>query len=105
MSVHVVGDTRARLSVVCGMLEQMCAVSSELLSGASIRNKEIDSIVVSADLRLVENISALKAISAKMARVSKRIFLIEQRTRLATLQAYALGLPMCWSNPSVSYNC
>ena len=91
MPVHVVGDTRARLSVVCGMLEQTCAVSSELLSGASIRNNEIDSIVVSADLRLVENISALKAISAKMARVPKRIFLVEQRTRLATLQAYALG--------------
>jgi putative nucleotidyltransferase with HDIG domain len=91
MSIHVVGDTGARLSVICGMLEQTCAVSSELLSGAGIRNNEIDSIVVSADLRLVENISALKAISAKMARVSKRIFLIEQRTRLATLQAYALG--------------
>jgi hypothetical protein len=73
------------------MLEQTCAVSSELLSGAGIRNKDIESIVVSADLRLVENISALKSISAKMARVSKRIFLIEQRTRLATLQAYALG--------------
>jgi hypothetical protein len=70
MSIHVVGDTGARLSVICGMLEQTCAVSSELLSGAGIRNNEIDSIVVSADLRLVENISALKAISAKMARVS-----------------------------------
>ena len=73
------------------MLEQTCAVSSELLSGASIRNKDIESIVVSADLRVVETISALKAISAKMIRVPKRIFLIEQRTRLATLQAYALG--------------
>ena len=79
MSVHVVGDTRARLSAVCGMLEQTCAVSSELLSGASIRNKEIDSIVVSADRRVVETISALKAISAKTTRVPKRIFLIEQR--------------------------
>jgi len=62
-----------------------------IVGTAQRRNKEIDSIVVSADLRLVENISALKAISAKMARVRKRIFLVEQRTRLATLQAYALG--------------
>jgi len=91
MSVHVVGDTRARLSAVCGMLERTCAVSSELLNGASIRSKDIESIVVSADLRVVETISALKAISARMTRVPKRIFLIEQRTRLATLQAYALG--------------
>jgi putative nucleotidyltransferase with HDIG domain len=99
MPVHVVGDTRARLSAVCGMLEQTCALSSELLTGASIRNNEIDSIVVSADLRVVETISALKAISAKIARVPKRIFLIEQRTRLATLQAYALGATHVLSHP------
>jgi putative nucleotidyltransferase with HDIG domain len=99
MPVHVVGDTRARLSAVCSMLEQNCAVSSELLSGASIRDKDIVSIVVSADLRLVETISALKAISAKMTRVPKRIFLIEQRTRLATLQAYALGATHVLSQP------
>jgi putative nucleotidyltransferase with HDIG domain len=73
------------------MLEHTCSVSSALLSGASIRSRDIDSIVVTADLRVVETISALKAISAKMTRVPKRIFLIEQRTRLATLQAYALG--------------
>ena len=91
MPVHVVGDTRARLSAVCSMLEHTHAVSSELLSGASIRSKDIESIVVSADLRVVETISALKAISAKITRVPKRIFLIEQGTRLATLQAYALG--------------
>ena len=60
MPVHFVGDTRARLSAVCEMLEQTCAVASELLSGASIRSNEIDSIVVSADLRVVENISASK---------------------------------------------
>ena len=91
MLVHVVGDTGAKLSAVCSMLEQACAVSSELLSGASIRNKDLDSIVVSVDLCAVEAISALKAISAKIIRVPKRIFLIDQRTRLATLQAYALG--------------
>jgi putative nucleotidyltransferase with HDIG domain len=73
------------------MLEHTCVVSSELLGAASIRNRDIESIVVSADLRVVETISALKAISAKIARVPKRIFLIEQQTRLATLQAYALG--------------
>ncbi len=81
------------------MLEQTRAVSSELLSGASIRNNEIDSIVVSADLRIVETISALKAIAAKMTRVPKRIFLIEQRTRLATLQAYALGATHVLTQP------
>ena len=99
MLVHVVGDTRARLSVVCGMLEQTCAVSSELLSGASIRSKNIDTVVVSADLRVVETIASLKAISAKITRVPKRIFLIDQRTRLATLQAYALGATHVLTRP------
>ena len=59
------GDTRARLSAVYGMLQQTRVVSSELLL-ANDRNKEINSIVVSADGRVVEAISALKAISAKM---------------------------------------
>ena len=81
------------------MLEQTCAVSSELLSGASIRNKDINSLVVNADLRAVETISALKAVSAKITRVPKRIFLIDQRSRLATLQAYALGATHVLSHP------
>ena len=85
MSVHVVGDTRARLSAVCGMLEQTCAVSSELLSGASIRNKEIDSIVVSADRRVVEG---------ENDRVPKRIFLIEQRV-LARIILHCTKTEIC----------
>ena len=87
------------------MLEQTCDVSSELLSGASIRSKNIDTVVVSADLRVVETIAALKAISAKITRVPKRIFLIDQRTRLATLQAYALGATHVLTPPSARSSC
>ena len=91
MLVHVVGETRAKLSAVCGMLEQAYEVTSELLSGASIRGNGIGSVVVRADLSVVENISALKAISARISQIPKRVFLIDQRTRLAVVQAYALG--------------
>jgi putative nucleotidyltransferase with HDIG domain len=99
MFVHVVGDKRARLSAVCSMLEQTCAVTSELLSGASIPSSNIDALVVTADLRVLENISAVKAVWEKINRVPKRIFLIDQSTRLAVVQAYALGATHVLTNP------
>ena len=99
MLVHVVGDTRARISAVCSMLEQTCAVTSELLGGASIRNSNTDAVVVTADLRVLENISAVKAASGKINRVPKRVFLINQSTRLAVVQAYALGATHVLTNP------
>jgi hypothetical protein len=52
----------SRLSAVYGMLQQ----TRGIVGTAQRRNKEIDSIVVSADRRVVEAISALKAISARM---------------------------------------
>jgi putative nucleotidyltransferase with HDIG domain len=99
MFVHVVGDTPARLSVVRSMLERTCAVTSELLNGARIRNCNIDAVVVTADLRVLENISAVKAVWEEINRVPKRVFLIDQSTRLAVVQAYALGATRVLTNP------
>jgi putative nucleotidyltransferase with HDIG domain len=99
MSVHVVADTRARLSAVCTVVAQKFPVTSELLGAASMCESDVDAIVVNADLRVVENISALKAISSKLSRVRKRIFLVDQRTRLAFAQAYALGATYALVNP------
>jgi putative nucleotidyltransferase with HDIG domain len=76
---------------VSTMLAGQCALTSELLGQASIRERDIDAIVVAADLRIVDNISALKAVSAKVTRVARRIFLIDRRGRLSVVQAYALG--------------
>ena len=58
-----------------------------------------NSVVVTADLRVLENISALKAVSEKINRVPKRVFLIDQRARLAIVQAYVLGATHVLSNP------
>jgi putative nucleotidyltransferase with HDIG domain len=99
MFVHVVGDTRSRLSAVCGMLEQTCAVTSQLLRGATIRSSNTDAVIVTADLRVLENISAVKAASAEINRIPKRVFLIDQSTRLAVVQAYALGATHVLTNP------
>jgi putative nucleotidyltransferase with HDIG domain len=99
MSVHVVADTPAKLSATCALLEHKYPVTSELLGTATIEESKIDAIVVNADLRLVENISALKAVSGKLSRVRKRVFLLNERSRLVTVQAYALGATHTLATP------
>jgi putative nucleotidyltransferase with HDIG domain len=99
MSVHVIADAHTKLSVLRTMLEQRYVITSELLNAAGIPRGKIDSIVVAADLTLVENISALKAISGRLARIPKRVFLIDGKGRLSVVQAYALGATHVLSNP------
>jgi putative nucleotidyltransferase with HDIG domain len=98
MTVHVVADTPNKLSALRAMLEKRHAVTSELLSGASLRCKASDAVVAMADLRVVENITLLKEVFGKLSHVSKRIFLIDQNARLLTVQAYALGATRVFVN-------
>ena len=91
MRIHVVGDTVGKLSMLRATLPSQYSVSSELLSGASLQHCDIDAVVVAADLRNLENISALKQLSAKLSKIRRRFFLIEQNTRVSIAQAYALG--------------
>ena len=91
MSVHVVADNVSKLSALRAMLEQQHAVTSELLGDAKSRSGELDAVVAMADLRVVENISALKEVFGRLSHVRKRIFLIDQKARLFIVQAYALG--------------
>ncbi len=65
--------------------------ASEMLCDARVTGKQIDAIVIAADLRAVNNITALKEISDQLARIPKRIFLTDHKSRLSTVQAYALG--------------
>jgi putative nucleotidyltransferase with HDIG domain len=99
MSVHIIADTEGKLSDLCGMLEKQHAVTSELLDGKSIRRNESDAVVVTADLRVVENISVLKELFEKLSHIRKRIFLIDQKSRLFIVQAYALGATRVLFNP------
>ncbi len=89
----------SKLDAVCGMLEHTGAVSSELLSGASVLGVGFDAVVISADLRVLENISAVKAVWGKIRGISKRVFLIDQNTRLAFVQASALGATHVLAHP------
>jgi len=91
MNVYLVGDDATKLKALRGMLEERCALTSDMLCDARIAGREIDAIVIAADLRVVDNITALKQISDQLARIPKRIFLTDHKSRLSTVQAYALG--------------
>ncbi|MFB9265991.1 HD-GYP domain-containing protein [Bradyrhizobium erythrophlei] len=99
MLIHVVADTPSRLSAVRGILGRTFEVTSELLDAARLRGNDIEAIIVSADLRVIDNIAALKAVSSKLKRIPRRIFIIDQRSRLATVQGYALGATDIFFNP------
>ena len=99
MSIHIVADAVTKLSALRAVLEQHHAVTSELLDGANNPCSGTDAIVVTTDLRVVENISALKALFGKLGHVRKRIVLIDQAARLFTVQAYALGATRVLNSP------
>jgi putative nucleotidyltransferase with HDIG domain len=99
MPVHVIADTASKLSTLRAMLRGQHAVTSELLDGTSNRCSVSDAVVVTADLRVIENIAALKQAFEKLGHVRKRIFLIDQNERLFTVQAYLLA-QLADDNPS-----
>jgi putative nucleotidyltransferase with HDIG domain len=99
MSVHVIADNPSKAAAVRAMVEQRHVVTSEMLAGASIKPKGIEAAVVAVDVAEVDNIAALKAVSDKLARIPKRIFLIDGKGRLAIVQAYALGATHVMTSP------
>ena len=104
MSVHIVADAASKLWALWALLEKQHSVTSELLDGANIRHSVPDAVVVTADLRVVENIAALKEVFGKLNHVRKRIFLIDQNARLFIVQAYALGATRVLLNPVTQAN-
>jgi putative nucleotidyltransferase with HDIG domain len=99
MSVHVVADTDVKLSALRALLEGRHAITPELLGTAKGRCGDADSVVVTADLKVVENIAILKEVFGKLTHIRRRIFLIDQNARLFTVQAYALGATQVLVNP------
>jgi putative nucleotidyltransferase with HDIG domain len=91
MLVHVLADTSDRLFGVCSILERQFVVAGERLDVGTKLPQVPAAIVVRADLRTVENIAALKKRAALLAKVNKRIFLVEQSSHVGVSQAYALG--------------
>jgi putative nucleotidyltransferase with HDIG domain len=99
MLIHAIADTRTKLSALSGMLERKCTVTSDILGKTESQRKDVDAVIVAADITLVDNIAALKSISKKLTRARQRIFVIDGKGRLAVVQAYALGATHVLSNP------
>ena len=91
MRVHVIGDSPAKISTLRTMLERQFAITSEPISDAQIRDGNVDAVLVAADLRVVDNIAAIKQFGRRLSRIAKRIFVLDHDSRLSTVQAYALG--------------
>jgi putative nucleotidyltransferase with HDIG domain len=99
MCVQIIGDSKAKLAAIGNLIGDKLPVASELLSKARVRGRDTQAVVVAADLRDVNNISALKNLSDDLSHVAKRVFLIDHHSRLAIVQAYALGATSVLTNP------
>ena len=91
MLVHIVSDNSTKLAGVRSLLEKRYDITSELLNGVGVQRSEVHALVVKADLRALQNISALRRIFDSLPKVDKRIFLIDEAAHLSASQAYALG--------------
>jgi putative nucleotidyltransferase with HDIG domain len=89
--IHVVADSSTKLAGIRAVLERKFAVTSELLGGISVQRSDVCALVIKADLRTVENISALKKLFSSLSHVRKRVFLVDETAHLSVSQAYALG--------------
>ncbi|MBR0726849.1 HD-GYP domain-containing protein [Bradyrhizobium manausense] len=97
--VHVLADSSAKLSGICALLEPRFTVAGERLDAASKLSQVPFAIVIRAELRDVDNITAIKRRSAGLAKATKRIFLVEQSTHVSISQAYALGATLVLPGP------
>jgi len=70
-----------------------------LLTAAKVGRGKCRAVVVKADLRVVENIEALRTTLGSLAHVRKRIFLLDQTVNLGIAQAYALGATLVLAGP------
>jgi putative nucleotidyltransferase with HDIG domain len=66
-------------------------VTSSLLNDAGGAPKSSEAVVVSADFKVARNLVTLKALVPKLAKVDRRVFLVDSRNRLFVSQAYALS--------------
>lgn len=99
MLVHVVAETGAKLATLRRLLAAKHKITCGLLGEVDQFREEFDAIVFDVDLRAPKNIAALKALTSCVSRISTRIFLVDQRTRLLQVQALALGATHTLSNP------
>ena len=91
MPIHLIADAPARLAAVRAVLERKHAVTSELLLGPGIQRSNIEALVIHVDLRNIQKICALKKVLEGMARVEKRIFIVDDVAFIQERHGLAIG--------------
>jgi len=97
--VHVLADSSAKLSGICSALEQQFTVAGERLDAEAKLSQVPYAVVIRAELRDVDNIAAIKKRSARLAKATRRIFLVEHPSHVCVSQAYALGASLVLPGP------
>ncbi|WP_426414036.1 HD-GYP domain-containing protein [Bradyrhizobium ganzhouense] len=97
--VHVLADSSDKLSGICSALERQFTVAGERLDAEAKLSQVPFAIVIRAELRDVDNIAAIKKRSARLAKATKRIFLVEHSSHVCISQAYALGATLVLPGP------
>jgi putative nucleotidyltransferase with HDIG domain len=90
MTIHIIADSPERISGLRRLLGSQ-DVTSSLLNDAGGAPKSSEAVVVSADFKVARNLVTLKALVPKLAKVDRRVFLVDSRNRLFVSQAYALS--------------
>jgi len=90
MTIHIIADSKEKISHLRGLLGSQ-DVTSSLLNDASGAPKSTDAVIVRADFKVARNLVTLKALLPKLMKVDRRIFLVDGKNRLFVSQAYALS--------------
>jgi putative nucleotidyltransferase with HDIG domain len=99
MFVHIVADCQERISELRPLFGLQYRVTSSLLNAGNNAPERCDATIIAADLRTEDNITALKELSAKTKIARRRVFIIDQKARLLTARAYALGATHTFFSP------
>jgi putative nucleotidyltransferase with HDIG domain len=90
MTIHLIADSKDNISSLRNLLGPR-DVTSSLLDDADGAPKSSDAVIVRADFKVARNLVTLKALVPKLAKVNRRIFIVDGRNRLFVSQAYALS--------------
>lgn len=89
-TVHIIADRSAKISEARTLLGREFTVTCAAIDCVAPCG-DVEAILVSADLRVPDSISAIRHTLETATRARKRIFILDDRVRLLVLQAYALG--------------
>ena len=99
MLVHIVADSARKFTHLRSALEPAHSVTYASLVGGDLVHHECSVAIVAADLRNIDNITALKDISLKFKNARRRVFVIETKERRDAVQAYVLGATHVLTSP------